>query len=251
MSAVPYLSGCYLVRERVPDGAPFPFDLACVKDLDLTLDAPVTFFVGENGTGKSTLLEAIAEMCGFPAGGGGRDDGPDAPKSASTQLARALRPRFKTRTRDGFFFRAEMLAGFADMLERRAADPDFWGDPYALYGDKSLHDRSHGEAFLEVIQARLGEGLFFFDEPEAALSPQRQLAFLTVLDDRVRAGGCQVLIATHSPILMTYPEARILSFDRGAPRAVSVEETSHWKLTRAVLTDPARFWRSLRDEGAT
>jgi len=258
-AAVPYLSGCSLVTERVPEGGAFPFDLACVRDLDLTFDAPLTFFVGENGTGKSTLLEAIAELSGFPPGGGGRTDGPDAPPAASTLLAHALRPRFRTRPRRGFFFRAETLAGFADMLERRDADPDFLqfgdphkpakADPYEAYGGRSLHTRSHGEAFLEVIRGRLGEGLYFFDEPEAALSPQRQLAFLALLDEHVRGGRCQAIVATHSPLLMTYPEARILSFDGGAPRAVGIEETSHWRLTKSVLEHPARFWKALREDG--
>jgi len=259
VTAVPYLDGCYLVRERVPDGAAFPFDLACVRDLDLTFDAPVTFFVGENGTGKSTVLEAIAELCGFPPGGGAREEGPDGPGAAPSLLAHALRPRFRARPRNGFFFRAETLVGFADTLERRDADPDFLvfrpdkpkkADPFELYGGKSLHARSHGEAFFEVMRGRLGDGLFFFDEPEAALSPQRQLAFLALLDERVGKGRCQVLIATHSPLLMTFPGARILSFDDGAPRPVAVDETSHWRLTRAVLADPARFWRSLRDSDA-
>lgn len=257
MRLVSYLTGCSLVRERVPEPPAFPFDLACVRDLDLAFDAAVTFFVGENGTGKSTVLEAIAELCGFPPGGGGRHDGPDAPKSASTQLARALRPRFRTRPRRGFFFRAETLAGFADVLERRDADPDFLddrgrkADPFVLYGGRSLHERSHGEAFVEVMRAHLGDGLFFFDEPEAALSPQRQLAFLALLDEHVRGGRCQVVVATHSPLLMTYPEARILSFDHGAPRAVAIEETSHWRLTKALLDHPERFWKSLREEGTT
>jgi predicted ATPase len=96
------------------------------------------------------------------------------------------------------------------------------------------------------MKSRLDDALVFFDEPEAALSPQRQLAFLALLDDAVRERRCQAVIATHSPILLTYPDARLLLFDDGAPRAVAVEETSHWRLTRAVLADPARFWRSLR-----
>ena len=246
-AAAPYLTGCYLVPERIPEGAAFPFDLPSVRNLDVSFDAPVVFFVGENGTGKSTLLEAIAERCGYAPGGGGRTDIADAPRAASTQLARALRPRFRVRPSHGFFFRTETLAGFADVLENRRDDPDFWGDPFALYGGISLHHRSHGEAFLEVIGAQLGDGLFFIDEPEAALSPQRQLAFLALLDDRIRGGACQVLIATHSPILMTYPEAVILSFDHGAPRAIPIEETSHWRLTRNVLGDPGRFWKSLRE----
>jgi predicted ATPase len=149
----PYLQGVYAVPERVPAEDRFPYNLAFVPNLDL--DRPVTFFVGENGSGKSTLLEAIADLAGLNVGGGGRDDIYTQAESTS-ELARALRPRFRHRPRDGFFFRAETLVNFATLLEDRKRDPDFNGDPFARYGGKSLHHRSHGEAFLEAVEADPG-----------------------------------------------------------------------------------------------
>jgi predicted ATPase len=184
--------------------------------------------------------------------GGGRQETADLgtmPEAMS--LAKALRASFATRPRDAWFFRAETLAQFADLLDRRRDDPDFWGDPYALYGGRSLHGRSHGEAFLEVLQ-RLDTGVFLLDEPEAALSPQRQLALLALLRERVSGGKSQFVVATHSPVLMTFPGAAIVSFDHVPPRRVSLEETSHYQITRGVLQDPDRWWRHLgREDGAS
>ena len=208
----PYLTGVYAVRERVTDRSCFPLSLPWVPTLDLRLSTPVTFFVGENGSGKSTLLEAIADLSGFHTTGGGRDD-QVRDRASESALARVLRPRFVLRPRDGFFFRAEAMFGFADLLDQRRDDPDFDGDPYGRYGGRSLHTRSHGEAFLAVLQSRMGDGLFLLDEPEAAFSPERQLAFLAFLYDLVRRGRTQCIIATHSPILLTFPDAVIVSFD--------------------------------------
>src|SRR5277367_839122 len=179
-----YLCGVYAVPERIPAEPRFPYNLPFVGGLDLDLDRPVTFFVGENGSGKSTLLEAIAELAGFAASGGGKEELATPPEDRS-ELAQAMRPRFRHRPRDGFFFRAETLVNFASLLEERERDPDFLPDPYMRYGGKSLHHRSHGEAFLDVFQHRIHDGLFLVDEPEAALSPQRQLALMYLLRDRV------------------------------------------------------------------
>jgi predicted ATPase len=122
------------------------------------------------------------------------------------------------------------------------------GNPYDLYGGKSLHMQSHGEAFLAVLQNRIREGLFFFDEPESALSPQRQLALLVLMDELIREGRSQFIIATHSPILMTYPEATIVSFDTSELKVISLEETEHYQITRGILDDPLLYWKHLRDE---
>jgi predicted ATPase len=238
-----YLQGLYAVEERFPGEARFPFDLPFVRGLDLELDQPLTFFVGENGSGKSTLLEAIAELCGFHVGGGGSADLLSTQHEPSSELARALRPRFRHRPRDGFFFRAETLANFATLLEERQRDPDFLGDPYMRYGGKSLHRRSHGEAFLEVFQHRIHDGLFLIDEPEAALSPQRQLTLLYLLRDRVQSSRTQFIIATHSPILLTFPGAVIVDFDDRALRRVALQETKHYQITRGILERPERYWK--------
>ena len=246
--AVPFLSGCYAVAERIPAVRTFPFDLPFVgPDFDLTFDAPVVLLVGENGTGKSTLLESIAALAGLPAGGGGQTEALVPAEASGAVLARALRPRFRRRPRTGFFLRAETLFTLANVLEERERDPDFKGDPYAAYGGKTLHARSHGEAFLAVMEHRMASGLFVFDEPEAALSPQRQVAFAKLVERRVRQGGVQVLMATHSPLLLTLPGARILLLEGATIRAVTAEETPHWRVMRSVLADPAAFWEAARE----
>jgi predicted ATPase len=243
----PYLSGVHVVPERLPAEPGFPFTLPFVHGLDLDLDRPITFFVGENGSGKSTLLEAIATLAGFHAGSGGRDD-VYAHHEVASDLSRALRPRFRHRPKDGFFFRAETLVNFATLLEQRKEDPDFLGDPYARYGGQSLHRRSHGEAFLDVFQHRIHDGLFLVDEPEAALSPQRQLALLYLLRDRIQRGRTQFIVATHSPILLTYPGGAIVNFDDPALPRVRLEDTKHYAITRDILENPERYWRRLDEQ---
>ncbi|MDI1452134.1 AAA family ATPase [Polyangium sp. 6x1] len=239
-----YLQGVYAVADRIPAEDRFPYNLPFLRGLDLGLDQPVTFFVGENGSGKSTLLEAIADLCGLNVGGGGSADLSYARHETSSELARVLRPRFRHRHRDGFFFRAETLVNFATLLEERKRDPDFLGDPYMRYGGKSLHRRSHGEAFLEVFQHRIHDGLFLIDEPEAALSPQRQLTLLYLLRDRVERGRAQFIIATHSPILLTFPGAVIVDFDDPTLPRVALQETKHYQITRGILESPERYWKS-------
>ena len=245
----PYLRGVRIEPDRVPAWDAFPFALPFVRDLDLRLRAPVTFFVGENGSGKSTLLEAIASLLRLPVAGGGRNDMADARgPDDGAPLARALRPVHDRHPRDLYFFRSEHVAHFAELLDARRDDPDFWGDPYARYGGKTLHARSHGEAFLSVLTNRVADGLYLMDEPEAALSPQRQLALLARMWELVEGGATQFLIATHSPILMTFPGARIVSFDGGALREIALEETSHYEITRGVLASPERYWKHLRGD---
>jgi predicted ATPase len=246
-AAPAYLLGVQLIAERVSDFEQHPFSVPCLRSLDLSFHSRVTIFVGENGSGKSTLLEGLASVCRLPLSGGGRQDlsAGHGPRS-DTPLATALRPRFRERPRDAYFFRGEFSAHFASLLDARRADPDFFGDPYASYGGKSLHSRSHGEGYLTLMNERIGhDGIYLFDEPEAALSPQRQLALLALLADRLNGGSSQFIIATHSPILMTIPDADILMIDGPAIASVRLEDTDHYQVTKAVLENPSSFWRHL------
>jgi predicted ATPase len=227
----------------------FPGTLPFVRNFDLQFERPVTILVGENGSGKSTVIEAIADLSGLPVGGGGRNELADlrAPHSRS-ELAPFLRAAFLRRPKNGYFFRAEFQSHFATLLEERKADPDFLGDPYARYGGRSLHTRSHGEAFLSVLSSWMAPGLIVMDEPEAALSPQRQLSLLAQMVRLVRDGGAQFVIATHSPILMTYPGAALLSFDGGTLAPTRLEDTSHFQITKGILDSPGRYWKHLLGE---
>lgn len=224
----------------------YPFNLPWAKGLSLDFTTRVTFFVGENGSGKSTLLEALADLCGLPVSGGGKNElGQRHAPEERSPFRGALRGGFRRKPWDGFFLRAEFYAHFASLLEQRDADPEFGGDPYFLYGGRSLHTRSHGEAFMEIIQGRMDSGMFLLDEPESALSPQRQLALLGLIHAAESSGEAQFIIATHSPILLSYPGARIISFDDPGLPEVRLEETSHYQITRGLLESPERYFRHL------
>lgn len=244
----PFISYAKRDDDAALDTSCFPGNLPFTSDLQLDFESPVTFFVGENGSGKSTLLEAIAVLADLPIGGGGKnetDAGHGLPEESL--LAEALLMGFAKRPRDGYFFRADLQPHFASLLEQREQDPEFAGDPYQRYGGRSLHQQSHGEAFLAIIQNRFQSGLLILDEPESALSPQRQLALLALMHERVSRGRTQFIIATHSPILLTYPGAQIISFDGDSLQSVSLSETSHYRVTRDILNTPDVFWRHLRD----
>lgn len=218
----------------------------------LTFPAPVTFFVGENGTGKSTLLEAIAVACGFNAEGGSKNFSFSTFRSHSP-LHESLTPSRLRRERDGFFLRAESFYNVATNIEemdREIADvPYISASPLVYsYGGVSLHGQSHGESFLSLVQNRFGgQGLYLLDEPESALSPTRQLALLAEIHRLVQADS-QFLIATHSPILMAYPGAYIWQFSETGLEAVSYEETEHYQLTRRFLENPQRYLAYLFQE---
>jgi predicted ATPase len=227
----------------------FPFSIPWVAEFELEFKTAVTFLVGENGSGKSTLIEAIASLAGYPVCGGGQNDmasqfGPER----HSELAAAMYLHFSKRPRDGYFFRAEFYAQFASLLDQRRRDPYFNRDPYKRYGGQSPHTRSHGESFLDLLNNRLGDGLFLMDEPEAALSPQRQLSLLAIMAARVKTQKTQFIIATHSPILMTFPGATILNLDTETIRETTLEETSHYQLTQGILDFPEKYWKHLIEE---
>lgn len=233
-----YLRSVVLKREAVPDWTAFPFSIPAIRSIEeLELDAGVTFFVGENGSGKSTLLEAIAIQAGFGEAGGTKNF---VTPSESNELAAAVRlVRGARREQDGFFLRAETYFNIGSLIDALGVT--------GAYGGVSVHQQSHGEAFLALIKNRFrGNGIYLLDEPEAALSPSRQLTFLAFLHDLLGRAS-QMIIATHSPIVMSYPNATILRFDGEGIRRVEYRETEHFKITADFLRDPERFHRRLFD----
>jgi predicted ATPase len=231
-----------LLCERIAQWAEYPFNIPAIASLKaLTIDSRVCFFVGENGTGKSTLLEAAASHYGFGLEGGNRNFSPNTTASVRSiePLARALRLSFTKKTGAGFYLRAESFFNVASQVDNLGSSQS--------YGDKSLHDQSHGESFLSLLQNRFTRsGFYLMDEPEAALSPQRQLSFLVLLHDLAADNeNIQFLIATHSPILLAHPGAQIFSFDGGQIHQISYRETQPFQLMSRFIAAPERYMNAL------
>ena len=219
--------------------------LAQVDGLDFV--APVTFFVGENGTGKSTLLEAMAVAYGFNAEGGSKNFTFSTRKTHS-ELWEHLRISRLARPHDGFFLRAESLYNVASNIDDMDSEPSF--DPPVIegYGGVSLHAQSHGESFLSIVQNRFfGRGLYLLDEPEAALSPMRQLTLMAEINALTEQDS-QFVIATHSPILMAYPRAEIFLFSEEGIQKVDYRETEHYQVTKNFLDNPEKMLHYLLEE---
>jgi predicted ATPase len=208
----------------------------------------VTFLVGENGSGKSTLVEAIAIACGFNAEGGGKNFA-FSTRASHSDLHKYLRIiRGIRRPRTGYFLRAESFYNVASNIDELDEQPGFGPPIRDSYGGVSLHKQSHGESFMALLTKRFSpSGLYLLDEPEAALSPSRQLAALVRIHQLVK-GGAQFVIATHSPILMSYPNAEILRFEADGLRSVRYTDTDHFKTTRDFLRDHEGALAKLLDE---
>ena len=240
----PFVASVTLMRDWVKSFDEFPFSIPAIKNLHtVTLHPRVTFFVGENGSGKSTLLEGIAVAEGFNPEGGSRHAMFKTRDTHSDELPRTLRlskGAVRLARSDGFFLRAESLYNVATYIQDQVGQSQG-------YGSVPLHQQSHGELFLTLMTERFsGNGLYLFDEPEAALSPQRQLTFLAALHDLVQRGG-QFIIATHSPILMAYPDATIYQFSSSGISPIAYQETEHYKVTRAFLLRTDLMLKELLD----
>jgi len=233
----PYWIEALFERREGWDADIYPFNLPAVRSLhSLPFHPNVTFLVGENGSGKSTLIEALAVAWGFNAEGGTKNFN-FSTHQAHSSLHRFVRPvRAPIKVRDGFFLRAESYFNLASEIERLDSEPGFGPPIKASYGGKSLHEQSHGESFFALFDNRFGgDGLYILDEPEAALSPTRQLSFLAKMHELVLARS-QFIIATHSPILLGYPNAWIYQASEHGLDRVEYEDTEHYQVTRNFLT---------------
>jgi predicted ATPase len=254
-----------------PEKSGFPFEIPALTDFAVEIERPVTFFVGENGSGKSTILEGLA-CATRTIGVGAHPVDRDPTLDAVRPLAGALRLAWNRPVHRGFFMRAEDFFGFVNRVKSeqaafereaarvRAENRDMapgdlarmlgphTGSAHQLrerYGD-DIDARSHGEQFLAFFRSRIVPGgLYLLDEPEVALSPTSQLAFLSLLIQAVGDDDCQFIIATHSPMLMAFPDAAILDFDHPPVRRVPYEDVEHVKLTKEFLESPGRFLRHL------
>ena len=240
MTIKPYLKSITINRPKDSSGE-FPFSIPALRQLEVVEFHPdVTFIVGENGAGKSTLIEALAEVMGV-GGEGGTGNHFTEDEYGSTSLANYIRAqRNVQKPKDKYFLRAESFYNIGNYLENLAKDPDAMttrAKAFTRYGGKSLHLSSHGESFLTVItQAFSGKGLYIMDEPEAALSPTRQLAALIQIDNLVEKES-QFIIATHSPILLSYPRSRIYLLNENGCNEIAYEETEHFQITRDFLNN--------------
>lgn len=227
-------------RETVESHNEYPYNLPTVKSLNrLAFHPKMTYFVGENGSGKSTLLEAIAIANGFNPEGGTKNFNFNTRKSHSSladhiRIAKGLAPR------TGFFLRAESFFNVATEIENLNVGE--------YYGGKSLHEQSHGESFITLLTERFGaKGLYILDEPESALSPHRQLAALFRIHDLIQQGS-QFLIATHSPILLAYPDSTIYQFSAEGIDKVSYQDTETFQIMKAFINNPEKMLQVMDEE---
>lgn len=214
----------------------------------LEFSAPVTILVGENGTGKSTLIEAIAVAYGFNPEGGTRNFNFSTRSTHSGLWENLSLVKSPKRARDGFFLRAESFYNVATSIDEMDEGGGLGAPVIDSYGGTSLHEQSHGESFLALVGNRFGgQGLYIWDEPEAALSPMRQMALLSQMDRLVK-GHSQLILATHSPILMTYPGAQVLQIDEQGITAVDYRQTEHFHVMKRFLENPKSILNELLDD---
>jgi predicted ATPase len=245
----PYLKRLWLDPARIADRTAYPFCLPFLgDDFELRFEHAITIIVGENGTGKSTLLEGIAALAGYDEAGGGKGympvDHSWALEKMGGQLSKALRASWLPKITNGWFFRAESFFSVARYLDQAAQEYPMGGGP-----PPDFLSHSHGEGFLRFFEERCRrQGIFIFDEPESALSPSRQIEFLKLMRRMEESKICQIVMATHAPMLMAYPGARLLRLTKDGLEPVTVEQTDHFRLMREFCDDPARFIEGMMAE---
>ena len=244
----PYLKRITLDRSKIEDALAYPFCLPifAAEDFEIRFEKSLTIIVGENGTGKSTLLEAIAALAGFDRAGGAKGHRPvdhfQAIEADGGSLAAAMRGSWLPKIPTGWFFRTESFFSVARYLDEAAQHSMTGGPP------PDFLSHSHGEGFLRVFEERFArQGLYILDEPESALSPSRQIEFLKLLPKRDRSRVCQIIMATHSPLLMAYPGASLVRLTKYGHEPVALEETEHFRIMREFYADPELFIESMLD----
>ena len=244
MEALPYLRKIRINWPEIQEIESYPFSVPAISTIDdIEFHPSVTFFIGENGSGKSTLIEAIAIAMGFGAEGGTKNVRTQSTNDISSLWQHLKLEKSFVRPRDNYFLRAESFYNVATYMD----ETGYLGG----YGGKSLHERSHGEAFFSALTDKLkGNGFYIFDEPEAALSPTRQMSALTAIHDLVQAES-QFIIATHSPILMAYPDSKILQLTESGTSEVAYEDTEHYTVTKDFLNHYPSIIDVLLDENDT
>lgn len=243
----PWLKRVWIKDELVEVRLGYPFHIPIFRSegFELDFDCPITVIIGDNGYGKSTLLEAIAELAGFGKLGGSRDhqvfEAAPWEEDSGRSLASYMGASWLPKITNGWFFRAESFFSLSNFLEEAAHDVNQLGPDYLSH--------SHGEGFMRFFQERgVQKGLFVFDEPEAALSPQRQFEFIKHLLDQSRQGNIQAIIATHSPILMAIPGARLLQLDQRGLFETTLRESTHFRIYREFFLDPEGTLSAIIDE---
>jgi predicted ATPase len=245
----PYLRRVWLDPSRIADRAAYPFCLPFLRDgFEQDFDRPITIIVGENGAGKSTLLEGIAVLAGYDEAGGAKGyravDHSNALEKMGGELSNALRASWLPKITNGWFFRAESFFSVARYLDAAAKESPMGGGP-----PPDFLSHSHGEGFLRFFEERCRkQGIFIFDEPESALSPARQMEFLKLMRRMEESTICQVIMATHSPMLMAYPGARLLRMTKYGLEPATVKDTDHYKIMREFCADPAGFVEAVIEE---
>jgi predicted ATPase len=239
--AAPYLKRIWLDSDQVSDATAYPFCLPFLRGgFELSFDKAVTIIAGENGAGKSTLLEGIAALAGYDQAGGGKGyrtvDHSHAIEESGAPLGLTLRASWLPKITTGWFFRAESFFSVARYLDAAGGNADYLS-------------HSHGEGFLRFFEERCQrQGIFIFDEPESALSPSRQIEFLKLLRAMDRSRRCQVIMATHAPILMAYPDATLLHLSKYGLQPVALEDTDHYRLMREFFASPSVFLETMMEE---
>jgi predicted ATPase len=211
--------------------------------LDLEIQKPITIIVGSNGSGKSTILEAIAAQCGFSLTGGTKNIAHRS--SEREELSSFLRLGWLPKVTQGFFFRAETFFNLVDTIDQLASESGEYS-AYTPYGGSSMRAQSHGQSFMAVFENRFGSrGTYIIDEPEAALSPERQMDFIRLMRKLERKGDAQIIMATHSPMIMAYPSATLLEISNSGLRPIEFHETNHFKIMRNFCLNPDGFMDGL------